>query len=726
MDMQILVVAPEVADHPHLAQLLLSDQVDSFTLRFVTTLAELGLAQPAAEADADATAKSASESESESESESGSGSGSGAGSAPRPDVILLVAPQPLAALENTLQLLRIALDGVPVILLASEAAMPAAQALAIDGAVCIVAQPAERALLLPIMRYLIAITQHQRTLVEHYALHHVILESIADAVLSTDEHGRVIYANPAACQLMHMSAAEMRGVPIMELMALHDATTLATIPHPVMQTLASGEVVRLAPGCVLVRCDGTEIMIEDASAPIPSSSGKPGGVVMVFHDITVAHGLQVQVEYLARHDFLTGLPNRYAALHHLDQILVEAQARALPLAVMYLDLDKFKAINDTMGHTAGDALLVSVAERLRGCFRPDDFISRQGGDEFLVLMAPGTDKVDAASAALRIKAAVTRPHLIDSEPVHIGCSIGIALFPENGRSGDALLRQADTALHSAKAGGRNGWRFFSNDLLNSAIQRRQLEDSMRDSLERQEFQLFFQPKVRLSDGALCGCEALLRWHHPIWGWVDPARFIPSAEESGMIVPLGRWVLDAAIGQLNNWEAAGRLPVAMAINVSALELRHAGFAEYVQQRVSSAGMVPSRLQLELTESSLMRDMPATVELLHQLKQSGLSLAIDDFGTGYSSLSYLAELPIDLLKIDRSFVHGIDHAAPRRQTLLRAILALATALGTPTVAEGIETEDEAEFLRNAGCAMGQGFLYGRALDPGTFARRYLPLM
>ncbi|WEF35457.1 EAL domain-containing protein [Pseudoduganella chitinolytica] len=365
------------------------------------------------------------------------------------------------------------------------------------------------------------------------------------------------------------------------------------------------------------------------------------------------------------------MPNRFAAQRHLNRILLEAHGNGKELAVMYLDLDRFKAVNDTLGHAAGDALLVSVAARLRNCFRAVDMISRQGGDEFVVLMAPGTSSDDATRAADRILAAVAQPHTIEAEQVHVGCSIGIALYPQHGRSAETLLRHADTALHSAKVSGRNAWRFFRPELLASAVQRRQVEDGIRTGLEHGSFQLFYQPKFRLSDGTLGGCEALLRWHHADWGWVSPARFIRAAEESGLIVPLGKWVLDEAIRQAGVWERAGCCPEAIAINVSALVLKDPTFPDRIARKIGEAGLDPRRLQVELTESALMRDMHASALALQRLKDVGLSIAIDDFGTGYSSLGYLAELPIDLVKVDRAFVHGIDTATPRRQALLRAV-------------------------------------------------------
>ncbi|NYE63170.1 diguanylate cyclase (GGDEF)-like protein/PAS domain S-box-containing protein [Duganella sp. 1224] len=694
MDMHVLAVTSDPAERAQLEQIRGPAATDDavITLQFAATLAEL-----AALAD---------------------------GAAPAPDLILLnplLADAPPGALW---QALGTAGDRTPLVLLAPATGLsPAEQAVRLGAVTYLVTAATPRELLRRLLQSVVVATRLGRPPLDQQGQDALVLESIADAVISTDEHAHVSYCNLAARRLLGLEVAQMLGRPIADLMRLQDPKSLADIEHPVWQALASGAVVRIPAGCILSRPDGSELMIEDSTAPIHDGRGRVCGVVMVFHDITNARELQAQVDHLAWHDFLTGLPNRFAAHRHLNRILKEAQAAGQSLAVMYLDLDKFKLVNDTLGHAAGDALLVSVAARLRSCFRVVDLVSRQGGDEFVVLMAPGSSRLDATQAAQRISAAVALPHQLDGEPVHVGCSIGIALYPGDGDSGDVLLRHADTALHAAKAAGRNVWRFFQQELLSSAIERRQLENGLRQALGSSEFELFYQPKVRLRDGALCGCEALLRWQHPAWGWVDPARFIRSAEESGLIIPLGRWVLGQAVRQARRWEQQGLLPGAVAVNVSALELRQGDFADHIGSHLAQAGLDPARLQLELTESALMRDMHGAHALLHRLKGIGVSLAIDDFGTGYSSLSYLADLPIDLLKVDRSFVHGIDHAAPRRQTLLRAVLALADNLAIAVVAEGVETAPEADFLAAAGCGQGQGYFYSRAVDARTFERRFL---
>ncbi|WBS00085.1 EAL domain-containing protein [Pseudoduganella sp. SL102] len=650
----------------------------------------------------------------------------GNGLKPWPDLILLNPLQLDYSPDQAFDELALAFDAIPIAVLTQDSAAlgrhPAAGG---THRPHIVLDTANWQLLQEVFCCLVAAAVQRRDALQRRSHEGSILDAIADAVINTDVEGKVRYLNKAAMRLMALTPEAAADVPITALMELHDGTTLAPLAHPVSQALETGQTVRLPRGTIMLRTDGTEIIIEDATAPVISETGVVNGAVMVFHDVTDAHELQAQVDYLAWHDFLTGLPNRFAAQRHLNRILLEAQARDLPLAVMFLDLDKFKSVNDTLGHAVGDAVLVSVAARLRSCFRMIDLVSRQGGDEFVVLMAPGAGAVDATHAAERILAAVAMPHDIDGSELHVGTSIGIALYPEHGVTGEALLHHADTALHGAKKAGRNGWRFFSQDLLTSALQRKQMEDGVRNGLGAAEVELFYQPKIRMADGVLCGCEALLRWKHPEWGWVSPARFIRSAEETGMIVPLGRWVMAEAIKQAKQWQADGRLAGAIAINVSALELRQPGFVDGIEAHLADALLAPSCLQIELTESTLMRDINDTAGVLHRLKKLGLSLAIDDFGTGYSSLSYLAELPIDLLKVDRSFVHGIDRALPRKQALLRAVLVLADSMALPTVAEGIETGAEERFLADSGCTQGQGYYYSQAMDAAAFERAYLML-
>ena len=684
MNIRALVVTPDAGERARLS-LLFADAVepDSVTLRFADTLRD-------AEQDA----------------------------LPAPDLLLL-APRPGAAGHAaTYPAPGGPFGGIPVVLLAHAGDIAGAR-------LALAARLADDLLLAAdtgvesIERFVAAI-RRGRLRARRKISSDIVLAAMADAVVITDATGRISYSNDAACDLIGCLGSDMLDLPIETVMPLHDAATGGVIEHPVVHVLSGKRSLRLPPGSVLVRADGGEIMIEDSTSPVIGADGAVDGTVMVFHDVTASHQLQSQVDYLARHDFLTGLPNRFAAQAHLRAILAQAEAQTRPLGVMYLDLDNFKTINDTLGHAAGDQLLVSVTARLRACCRTMDLISRQGGDEFLILMAPGTNSLEMNGAAQRILRAVAQPHDIAGEKVLVGCSVGIALYPDHGTTGETLLQHADTALHAAKAAGRNTYRMFEGNMLNSAIERRMLENALRLSLDDGGFELFYQPKVALSDGAIVGCEALLRWRHPEWGWVSPSDAVHCAEQSGLIVGLGRWVLDEAVRQARRWQDNGCMPCPVAVNVSALELRHVDFVEHVRQCLAGHGLRPALLQIELTESALMRDVAGAADVLGQLRAIGMTLAIDDFGTGYSNLGYLADFPIDVLKVDRSFVHNVVADGPRRQGLLRAVLAVASNLGLPAVAEGIETAAEAMFLTRAGCQQGQGFHYSRPVSAVAFER------
>lgn len=548
----------------------------------------------------------------------------------------------------------------------------------------------------------------------------ITLEAIADGVICTDARGVVTFLNSAACRLLLCVMEDGVGRPVTELMSFVERETGNRLMQPAHQVIATAQTFRLPSGIALVRRDGSEIIIEDCACPIVNDSGVLTGVVIVFHDITEAYRMRAEVDYLAWHDYLTRLPNRFAISRHLDHILTYAAAHHQDVPLLYLDLDRFKLINDTLGHSAGDLLLTSVAERLRGCFRLTDLVGRQGGDEFIVIMAPGSTVDEAILAAARIISALTETHQVKDEAVQIGCSIGIASYPKHGESAELLLHHADSALQYAKANGRNSWRVFTPELRADALERRKLEAALRDAVDTGAMTLFYQPKIRIEDGTVHGCEALLRWHHPEWGWVPPTRFIACAESSRLIVPLGRFVLGEAIKQAKAWQERGLNIGTIAVNVSAQEVCHPEFMEHIQHALQASCIDPALIEFELTESVLMQDLDYAIERLGLLRTLGASLAIDDFGTGYSSLSYLAAFPIDVLKIDRSFVHGIHRAGTRQQALLQAIMTLAKALSFRVVAEGIETAEEERFLMQAGCDIGQGYYYGAPMDAPAFER------
>ncbi len=547
------------------------------------------------------------------------------------------------------------------------------------------------------------------------------LASISDAVLITDVRGIVTYCNPAGCTLLDLPFEGLVGTHVDQHMQLltpaHDP-----LPHPVVAVLAVGEAMRVPAGTFLRRADGVELTIEDSTAPITDASGALIGAVMVFHDVTAARQSLLQISWQANHDFLTNLPNRAQLDHRLVHGLEIAARRAAGLAVLYIDLDNFKQVNDTLGHRAGDRLLCSVAERLCQCVRKSDTVSRFGGDEFVVLLSTdGNAAHVAAGTAGKILSVLSEPHQVDGQVLHTSGSIGISIFPVDGADAETLVRNADTALYLAKDAGKNAYRFFEPHMNFDAVERQQLQDGLRLALAGGQLALQYQPKFDLRSGRLTGSEALVRWHHPQLGNVSPARFIGIAEDFGMIGALGRWVRDTACRQMVAWEQGGAAPSQVAVNVSAQELHGAGFEDGLRQTLQETGIAPERLQLEITEGVLLRETDAALAKLRRVRDMGVSLAIDDFGTGYSSLSYLRRLPVDIIKIDQSFIRDIgqDRAGG---VIVRAVIGIGQSLGRRIVAEGVEDASQLEFLREQDCDEGQGFWFSAALPPTEFASRY----
>lgn len=427
---------------------------------------------------------------------------------------------------------------------------------------------------------------------------------------------------------------------------------------------------------------------------------------------------KVQLEHLVQHDALTGLPNRILLQDRFGQAIELARRQGRQLAVMFLDLDRFKHINDSLGHAVGDQLLRSVAQRLVGCVRHSDTISRQGGDEFVLLLPYIERAEDAALSAQKMLAALALSHRIDQHDLHIGASIGISIYPDDGQDVETLIKSADTAMYSAKESGRNNYKFFEQSMSVRASQRQSIEGSLRCALERQEFVLYYQPKINLHSGAMAGAEALIRWQHPEQGLLSPAQFLPIAEDCGLILPIGCWVLREACRQVQAWLDSGLRVVPVAVNISAVEFRHRSFLESVALILKETGLAPHYLELELTESILMHDAESSAPVLEGLKAMGVRLAIDDFGMGYSSLSYLKYFPIDTLKIHQSFVHNIATDADDA-TIVRTMIGMGRNLKQRVIAEGVETHEQLEFLRAQHCDEGQGFQFSPPLLAEDFA-------
>ncbi|GAA5179806.1 EAL domain-containing protein [Niveibacterium umoris] len=439
--------------------------------------------------------------------------------------------------------------------------------------------------------------------------------------------------------------------------------------------------------------------------------------VAVFADITERKANEARIAYLAHHDPLTGLPNRALMQDRLQQSLARAHRERRMVGLLFLDLDRFKMVNDSLGHQAGDRLLQQVAERVRTCVRDSDTICRQGGDEFIIVLNDIQSTRAPARVAEKILNALTEPFDVDTHRIGTSFSIGIAVYPNDGRDAESLMKNADTAMYHAKESGRNTFRFFTEAMNANALERLQLENALRQAVERNELTLYYQPQVSLRDGTVVGAEALLRWQHPQRGFVSPARFIPIAEESGLIVPLGRWVLREACRQARAWERQGLPPIMMAVNISPLQFRRDNIVEMVRQVLTETGHEPDRVELELTESLLMENAGEVLTTIQQLKSIGVRLSIDDFGTGYSSLSYLKRFAVDRLKIDQSFVRDVPHDSDDA-AIVRAIIQLGEALKLDVIAEGAETIAQVEFLRREGCAEAQGYYWCPPVPPGVF--------
>jgi len=545
----------------------------------------------------------------------------------------------------------------------------------------------------------------------------VTLNSIGDAVVSTDVSGRITYLNAVAEGLTGWPNDEALGRTLEEVLQVVDATTRETTPNPLMLAMRDNTTVALAPNCVLIRRDGKETAIEDSTAPIHDRRGQVTGAVMVFHDVSVSRAMTLKMSYLAQHDSLTGLPNRVLLNDRLSEAIALSGRYRRQLALLFLDLDRFKHINDSLGHLVGDGLLQSVARRLFTCVRSSDTVSRLGGDEFVVLLWEVRHARDAAITADKILKALREPHQIMQHELHITGSIGIVTYPDDGTDAETLLKKADVAMYHAKDTGRDSYQFFKSEMNVRAMERQSLEDSLRHAIERCELSLHYQPKMDLATGTIIGVEALIRWLHPQRGLVPPAQFIEIAEDSGLIVPIGRWVLREACRQARVWQLAGLPPMCIAINISAVELRAPGFVAGVRAILREAELEPRYLELELTETALMEDSRSVADVLKQLKDIGVQLALDDFGTGFSSLSHLKRFPIDALKIDPSFVRDLT-TDEDDASIVTAVIGMGKNLHMRVVAEGVETSEQLAMLREFGCPQGQGYYFSRPVPALEF--------
>jgi len=547
----------------------------------------------------------------------------------------------------------------------------------------------------------------------------VTLNSIGDAVVSTDIAGNVTFLNPIARDMTGWSAEEAIGRPFEEVFRILDGSGGNRVANPMMLVIQQNQPAKLAPNCKLIRLDGTEFAIEDSVAPIHDRRGGVTGAVMVFHDVTQAQAVSKKMSHLSLHDYLTDLPNRILLNDRLSHAISAAAADRQKLAVLCIDIDRFKHVNDSLGHTVGDGLLLSVARRLIAAVRSSDTVSRQGGDEFVILLSSVADAEEAALSAQKLLTVVGMPHALEEHSLEITASAGIGIYPDDGADAETLVKSADIAMLNAKNSGRNNYQFFKANMNEHALERQSLESGLRHALDQREFELHYQGKIDLVTEKLTGAEALIRWHQPGREVALPKDFIPIAEQSGYIVPIGRWVLREACLQRRLWLDAMLAPIPIAINISAVELRSKQFVEHVRAILEETGLEASYLEFELTETALMQDPQSTIEVLRELKDMGIQLTLDDFGTGYSSLSYLRRFPIDALKIDRSFVHGLCTNADDAK-IVSAVINLGRSFHLQVIAEGVETRAQFIALQGQNCTEGQGYYFQRPVAAVEFAK------
>ena len=536
-----------------------------------------------------------------------------------------------------------------------------------------------------------------------------VLDSIDNVVWSISLVGNeLLYLNPAAERVYGRPVCDFFADPRLWLGIVHPDDR-----HRVQRSLGAlvaNDAITIEYR--IVRPDGSERWLEDRARAISGPDGKLVRIDGVASDISERRSHAERIAYQANHDALTGLPNRNLLNDRIAQALVQARRTDQHVAVLFLDLDGFKFINDSYGHSFGDALLRTIAARLGVVVRESDTVARLGGDEFVILLPTLARSEDAVQVASKVLDAFKVQISQDGRDLHLSASIGISVFPQDGDSCDLLLQHADVAMYRAKSNGRNGFQSYSIEMGAQVQDRMELESALRVALERQQLELHYQPQVDRKGGRIVGVEALLRWHHPTLGMVSPARFIPVAEETGLIIPIGEWVLRTACAQAEAWHAGGHTGLSVAVNMSAKQFQQQDVPALVRDVLSRTQLPAQCLELELTESTLMHDTDAAVETMRQIKNLGVRLALDDFGTGYSSLSYLKRFPIDVLKIDQSFTFEVTSDAGAA-SITRAIIAMARSLHMTTVAEGVETRGQLEFLSALGCDVMQGFHISRPL-------------
>ncbi len=539
-----------------------------------------------------------------------------------------------------------------------------------------------------------------------------VFEGSNEAILITDSKLRIVLVNKTYEKIMGFTEEEVLGVDTAKIGAqLHS--------HGFFRNLVSvlkergywqGELVNR-------RKNGERFPTWYSISQVLNAEGQPENYIAIFSDISERKKSRERIDFLAHHDSLTELPNRALLNDRLEMAINTAKRRNEKVGILFIDLDRFKNINDSLGHSAGDQILRQTAARLTAAVRNDDTVARLGGDEFVVLLPRVRDERSLAEVAIKLREELLKPYTLEDMPLHLSPSIGIAVYPDDGDTPSTLIKNADAAMYLAKEKGRNNYQFYTPILNARTLDRLKLEYDLRSALDQGQFELHYQPQIDVRSKQVYGAEALVRWRHPERGLVPPNHFIPIAEEIGLIIPLGAWVIAEAARQVKQWQSAGFSHLVVSVNISALQFHQAGFLNEVQKLLEQAGTAPSSLELELTESMLMSDMDVSIQVLQAFRDLGYRIAIDDFGTGFSCLNYLRRLPVNILKIDQSFVRDMQTDSASL-AIVTSIIRLADSLGMETIAEGVETVEESQVLASQGCELMQGYYFSKPLPVAQF--------